>query len=309
MKRFVGILLVLVLVLACMAPAAAESTVFPFLGNISWDTPAGEADRAIRLLDFEERYNYSVEESKYDYYKGKLFGRNTKWLSMDYQDGKLNGIYFFLLKGSQNYKKTVSALTVILGEPVEGFLIRSVNGHEESHRSLIWENADTVAYLTGVNGNAPQKCQKGKSAFMVSLQHKGYEKLAYQIPEEPKEAPADQAVTIHSNRLSKESNGTSLQKLAYKNNTDRTIDCVEIWSVSYDINGMFLAPYGHYRFSISRLNVTAKPGKASAAVKFAGAGVEGARSVLSAVVSYRFKDGETVEIPEEERVWVRYTLK
>lgn len=301
--RRAAVLLLLFAVLLSCGAAPAEGTAFAFLGAMSWDTPEGEADLIISRMGFNTMKAFDAGDSKYLYYDGKINGQTAKWLSLYYADGRLNGIFFYMLKGEKNYSRTVSALTKTLGKASQGQYAISVNGQEEKRLSLVWENDDTKAYLTGINGNNPTKCSKGKSAFRVSIIRKGTDRV-YELPDFERNRGKIPDVAVHTYKVTKKSNGSTVEKIAIRNYTDRTIDRARVQTYYFNADGQYIPPLGNYRYKYVEFQFNAKPGKSSAAQRYKNTGCEGARKAEVAVTAYTFKDGETVEIPEEDWVWI-----
>lgn len=99
--------------------------------------------------------------------------------------------------------------------------------------------------------------------------------------------------------------GTPEIRLKIKNNGTETIDALNFYAESYDAYGEIVKQYETYDMvSCTYQDGDISPRDQTKTVAWDLFGISTAKTVKIAIYKYHIKDGETIEIPESQLVWI-----
>ncbi len=266
---------------------------------------------------------------------------NLVSVSFDTASKRINHVSCEYSASKDNYERVCTTLEQAFGKPSYSEAYTEEKGNYTITYSdrLIWEHCGCICVVNGegdAENNSIADLKLGKSPFIVNVFIKAAEGTAYsaEIQKEtgkmlPIATPTTKAtakptvkptakpkptarvsseISIYSVSIKQDSIGTPQIFVRLRNNSKNSVDRIDFSVKCYDAYGALVKGYGVYSQSACFYDAsTIKSGGITPSdYRWTFYGYDGVKSIEIAITKYHFTNGKTVEIPEEQYVWIKY---
>lgn len=234
-------------------------------------------------------------------------------LEIDVKDDVLNTVCFFFNKDKELYGSVTNSLLENFGKP--SFTDSYTDGDIFYCATEDWRIKGYNLSIFNNNEYSFKAKEDGRAPFNLRIRRDGIDvksdsTLQPLISTSPASIPVNVHVSIASVSLKKNSIGVPELYVCFKNNDTSDIDRIDFSVKCYDAYGKQIKGYGYYDINECFYDdVIIKSNKTSSKdIYWIFYGFDGTASVEIAITKYHTTSGRSVEVPESQYKWIKYSF-